>query len=229
MIKNYRLAFVVSIVSCSLLNAMDNQTLSNSIHPNADVVVILESNKYVNSKLLCLYTDFSDMKSWFYENQNVNFVARNMAYVTVKNRSYDQDIYFNSTYKEASEEFFKKNSRYPLGTVEKYKALYDFRVQKRKVFEEKWNTIEKRQQQIDKEIKNVVGPKKYDRCLINYKSCFLMFRNISYKQVSELRSINGVAKVGNFNDFNEDMLEKFRETKDPKNLNQIFNHVQEKK
>ena len=56
-----------------------------------------------------------------------------------------------------------------------------------------------------------------------------MFRDISYEKASKLRSINGVAKVGNFNDFNEDMLEKFRETNDPKNLNQIFNHVQEKK
>ena len=229
MIKNYKLALVGLMGSCSLLNTMDNQTLSSAIHPKADVVVILKSNKYVNSNLLCLYSDFSDMKTCFYECQNVTFVAVNLAYRKVKKRLYDQDIYFSSNYKEASEEFFKKNSRYPLGSVEKYKALYDFRVQKRKVFEKKWNAIEKKQKKIDEAIKKVVGTKKYKRCMINYISCFLMFRDISYEQVSKLQNIDGVAKVGNFNDFNEDMLEKFRETNDPKNLNQIFNYVQEKK
>ncbi len=223
MIKNYKLSLVVSIVSCSLLNAMDNNILSNAIHPNANVVVILKSKEYTNIDLLCLYQGFTDMKSWFYQNQNFNYVISDQGFSKFKKDWWNRDVYFRSEYKEVSEKFRKENGRYPSGTAEETKVLYNYRVQNKKIFEEKWNKIEEKQKQIDEEIKRVVGTEKYEEVMLNYKLCFLMFTNISYEQVFELRSINGVAKVGNFNNFNINMLKQFRETKDPKKLDQIFN------
>ena len=234
MIKNYKLSLVVLIVSCSLLNAMDETSLSDviEIQPKKlkplngiKVAIVFKELCYLSPKSLSTYhVDYSWFKSQNYKEVNdLKFKRECDKYrfsFHVPNWNYEH-AGFKSTDEEIS-----KLGIFVHGPIE---ARCFIREKKREEFEKKMCELEKKQKNIEAKIKKVVGIEKYKNVKKNPELGFLSIKRVSQIQKDELSKIEAIAKVGLYKRLNWSKLYKFRKPNGERYLDKIFNHVQEKK
>ena len=88
--------------------------------------------------------------------------------------------------------------------------------------------LEKKQERIEKRIKEIVGIEKYKNVKKKLELGLLTIKGVSETQKIELSKIEAIAKVGLYEMLNWSKLYKFRKPNGEIYLNEIFNQVQKK-